>query len=83
MALTRDFKETVVQRAQHDHYFAQALVDEAATLILNGEHETAQLILLDLVYTTKDFERHATLSTKPINSLQCSDTDGHVKRDMH
>ena len=47
MALTRNFKETVVQRVQNDATFAQALLDEAATLFLNGEPETARLILRD------------------------------------
>ena len=48
MALTRSFKETVVQRVQNDATFAQALLDEAATLFFNGEPETARLILRDL-----------------------------------
>ena len=37
MALTRDFKETVVARVQTDPAFAQALLDEAVTLFVNGE----------------------------------------------
>jgi hypothetical protein len=49
MALTRNFKETVIQRVQNDASFAKALLDEAATLFLNGEPETARLILRDLV----------------------------------
>ncbi len=36
MALTRDFKATVVTRVKHDPEFARALLDEAATLFLNG-----------------------------------------------
>ena len=50
MALTRNFKETVIQRVQADASFAQALLDEAATLFLNGEPETARLILLSLIH---------------------------------
>jgi hypothetical protein len=49
MALTRNFKDTVVEPVQSDASFAQALLDEAATLFLNGEPETARLILRDLV----------------------------------
>ena len=49
MALTRDFKETVVARVKRDPAFAQALLDEALTLFLNGESESAKLILRDLV----------------------------------
>jgi hypothetical protein len=47
MALTRDFKETVAARVQGDPAFAQALLDEAITLLVNGEPEPAKLILCD------------------------------------
>ena len=69
MARTRSFKETVVQRVQSDASFAQALLDEAATLFLNGESETARLILRDLVNATMGFEQLATLTAKPSKSL--------------
>ena len=69
MALTRNFKETVIQRAQADTSFAQALLDEAATLFLNGEPETARLILRDLVNATIGFEQLATMTQKPSKSL--------------
>ena len=52
MALTRDFKETVVARLQRDPDFTKALFDEAATLFLNGEANTAKLMLRDLVNAT-------------------------------
>lgn len=48
MALTRNFKHTVVERVERDPAFAKALLDEAATLFLNGEAETARVILRDL-----------------------------------
>jgi hypothetical protein len=54
MPLTRDFKETVKERAQHDHEFAIALFDEAISLFLDGEPETVRLILRDLIDTTAD-----------------------------
>ena len=69
MALTRDFKQTVVERAQRDPAFARALLDEAATLFLNGEPHTARLILRDLVNATIGFEALATETTKPAKSL--------------
>ena len=69
MALTRSFKQTVVQRVQADTAFAHALLDEAATLFLNGEPETARLILRDLVNATMGFEQLATLTAKPSKSL--------------
>jgi DNA-binding phage protein len=49
--------------------FAQALLDEAATLFLNGEPETARLILRDLVHATIGFEQLATITHKPSKSL--------------
>lgn len=61
MALTRDFKETVIARVKRDPAFAQALLDEALTLFLNGEPDMAKLILRDLVNATVGFE---TLSKK-------------------
>ena len=56
MALTRDFKETVAARVQSDPAFAQALLDEAITLFIDGEPDTAKLILRDLVNATVGFE---------------------------
>lgn len=41
MALTRSFKRTIVARVKRDPAFANALLDEAATLFLNGEPHTA------------------------------------------
>ena len=69
MALTRNFKQTVVERVERDPAFAQALLDEAATLFLNGEPETARLILRDLINAAIGFEQLATLTAKPSKSL--------------
>ena len=69
MALTRDFKKTIVERVERDPKFAQALLDEAATLFLNGEPEIARVILRDLVNATLGFERLAKLTDKPSKSL--------------
>ena len=69
MALTRDFKKTVVERVERDPAFAQALLDEAATLFLNGEPEMARVILRDLINATIGFEQLAALTAKPSKSL--------------
>ena len=69
MALTRDFKETVNARVQRDSEFAIALLDEAISLFLNGEPETARLILRDLVNATVGFEQLAIETSKPSKSL--------------
>jgi DNA-binding phage protein len=69
MALTRDFKETVAARVQSDPAFAQALLDEAITLFINGEPDSAKLILRDLVNATVGFEALALEIDKPSKSL--------------
>ena len=69
MALTRDFKQTVVDRVERDPDFAKALLDEAATLFLSGEPDVARLILRDLVNATVGFESLAELTHKPSKSL--------------
>ena len=69
MALTRDFKETVAARVQTDPAFAQALLDEAIHLFVNGDPESAKLILRDLVNSTVGFEALAEEIHKPAKSL--------------
>lgn len=69
MALTRNFKQTVVERVERDPEFAKALLDEAATLFLSGEPEPARLILRDLVNATLGFEELAQVTDKPSKSL--------------
>ena len=69
MALTRDFKETVVARVKSDPAFAQALLDEAITLFLNGDPDTAKLVLRDLVNATVGFETLAADINKQSKSV--------------
>jgi DNA-binding phage protein len=69
MALTRNFKQTVVERVQREPEFAKALLDEAASLFLNGEPATARVILRDLVNATVGFEGLAAETAKPSKSL--------------
>lgn len=69
MTLTRDFKQTVIERVERDPAFAKALLDEAATLFLSGEPDTARLILRELVNATVGFESLAELTHKPSKSL--------------
>ncbi|MBL4818047.1 MAG: transcriptional regulator [Deltaproteobacteria bacterium] len=69
MVLTRDFKETVLIRVKDDPEFAKALLDEAATLFLNGDSETAKFILRDLVNATIGFDNLAKSVEKPSKSV--------------
>ncbi len=49
--------------------FAQALLDEAITLFVNGEPESAKRVLRDLVNATVGFEALAEEIHKPAKSL--------------
>ena len=69
MGLTRDFQQTIGERVRRDKKFARSLLDEAATLFLNGEPEAARLLLRDLVNATVGFETLAELTNKPAKSL--------------
>jgi DNA-binding phage protein len=69
MALTQDFKKTVVARVERDPAFAKELLNEATTLLISGEAETARVILRDLVNATLGFEQLAKLTDIPSKSL--------------
>lgn len=69
MALTREFKETVAARVRNDPAFARALLDEAITLFVDGEPDSAKLVLRDLVNATVGFEALAEEIHKPAKSL--------------
>ncbi len=69
MNITRDVTETINERFKQEPEFARALLDEAASLLLNGEPETARLILRDLVNNTIGFEELAQKTSLPSKSL--------------
>jgi hypothetical protein len=49
MALTREYKETVVSRIKRDPKFARALYTEAVNAVLKGETDEGISILRDLI----------------------------------
>ena len=69
MALTRNSMQTVVERVAREPQFAKALLDEAATLFLSGEPDTARLILRDLINATIGFEQLSEMTEMPSKSL--------------
>lgn len=69
MALSRDFKHTIVDRVRREPAFARAMFDEAASAFLNGDPKAARLVLRDLVNATIGFEALARLTRKPSKSL--------------
>lgn len=69
MSISRDYKETIRQRAEKQPTFGAALLDEAISLFLNGEPDVARLVLRDLVNATVGFEALAKAVDKPSKSL--------------
>ena len=69
MALTRDFRETVVARVQRDGKYREALFTEAINAYLAGDTTTGKAMLRDLVNATIGFEGLAAEIKKPSKSL--------------
>jgi len=60
MPLTRDFKQTVKERAQRDPEFRIALLEEALQAFLSSDLETGKALLRDYVNATVGFEELGT-----------------------
>lgn len=69
MVPTRDFKESVKERAVRDPAFAKAMFEQAAIAFLNDEPQVARLILRDLVNASVSFEVLAMETHRPSKSL--------------
>ena len=69
MALTREFRETVYQRAQRDGAFRKALLTEAVNAYLDGDEVTGKTVLRDVINATIGFEQLAADLRKPSKSL--------------
>ena len=69
MALTRDFKETVLARAQRDPAFRAGLLKEGVECLLAGDVDTGKIVLRDYINATIGFEELGSLTNKPPKSL--------------
>ena len=69
MVITQNYKQSISERVADDPDFANALLNEAISLFLQGEPEVARLILRDLVNATIGFETLAEEVQKPSKSL--------------
>ena len=69
MVLTRDYKESIRERAERDPDFATALIQEVLTAILEGDPEIARIILRELVHSTIGFEALAKELNKSSKSI--------------
>lgn len=69
MALTRDFRETVKARAARDPAFREALLTEAAELLLAGDLDTGKAVLRNYINATVGFDKLARATGTPSKSL--------------
>ena len=72
MALTREYKKTVVARIQRDNKFACALYAEALNALLEGETEEGLSMLRDLVHakiTFKELAQQTGLGEKTLHRM--------------
>ncbi|MBW8748371.1 MAG: transcriptional regulator [Acidobacteria bacterium] len=70
MALTRDFRETIRERAQREPAFRQSLLREGLQLINTGDFATGRAILRNYINATIGFSRLAQATKIPSPSLQ-------------
>ena len=69
MDLTRDLKETILERAKTDAEFRVGLLTEAAECLLNNETAVAKTLLRDYVNATLGFQELANIVNKKPTSL--------------
>lgn len=69
MALTKDFKDTIKDRAQRDPEFRVGLFREAIDALLSDDLETGKVLLRDYVNATVGFESLAHDMNKDPKSL--------------
>lgn len=69
MLLTRDFKETIRERARRDAAFREALLKEAVDALLSGDMETGKIVLRDYINVTVGFDKLGNATKKSPKSL--------------
>lgn len=72
MALTRDYKETVIARIKRDPKFARAMYAEAINAIIEGESAVGLSMLRDLVHAEisfKELARQTGLGEKTLHRM--------------
>jgi DNA-binding phage protein len=70
LALTRDFRDTIRERAQREPAFRQSLLREGLQLINNGDFATGRGILRNYINATIGFTKLARKTNIPSPSLQ-------------
>lgn len=78
MALTRDFKETVLARVQADPKFRDTLLKEGIETMLSGDVDTGKALLCDYIKVTVGFERlGAEMGSSPKRLIRMSGPTGN------
>jgi DNA-binding phage protein len=70
MALTRDFRDTIRDRAQREPEFRRGLLREGLELICNGDFATGRAILRNYINATVGFQELARSTKISSPSLQ-------------
>ncbi len=72
MALTREYRETVIERIKNDPEFTAALYAEAISALVDGEKASALSILRDLVHAHISFKtlaKHTGFDEKALHRM--------------
>ncbi len=69
MPLTRDFRETVQDRAARDPAFREELLKEGVECLLAGDVDAGKIVLRDYINATIGFEELGSLTKKSPKSL--------------
>jgi len=82
MALTRDFMETVMERAKKDPEFRVGLLTEAVECFLNGEVQVGKTLLRDYVNVTIGFQKLGKkVGKKPESLMRMLSAKGNPRAD--
>ena len=78
MVLTRDFKETIQERALRDEKFRNALLTEAVQCMLSNDLQTGKAVLRNYINATIGFEELSRFMNKsPKSLMRMLGTDGN------
>lgn len=69
MALTKEFRATLLERARHDPAFRQAMLKEGIDTMLGGDVTAGKAILRDYINATVGFGQLAADTNIPEKSL--------------
>ena len=69
MALTKDFRETIRDRAQREPAFRRALLQEAIEQMLAGDVDTGKSMIRNYINATVGFQQLARAVDRPPESL--------------